>query len=117
VRFEHHITETWKSIVRQPYLRRAELLELAGHVPNISAKHEGGDPDVEPALEHPSDILDYFRAKDEVIESGAMPLLERNYLEKHNALNHTAQALTEHGLSFIAAKNLHHVAKKEPIPA
>ena len=32
VRFEHHITETWKSIVRQPYLRRDELIELAGHV-------------------------------------------------------------------------------------
>ena len=27
VRFEHHITETWKSIVRQPYDRRAELTE------------------------------------------------------------------------------------------
>jgi hypothetical protein len=25
VRFEHHITETWKSIVRQPYNRRDEL--------------------------------------------------------------------------------------------
>ena len=47
VRFEHHITETWKSIVLQPYNRRAELLELADHVPNIAAKHEGGDPEVE----------------------------------------------------------------------
>jgi hypothetical protein len=117
VRFEHHITETWKSIVRQPYLRRDELIELAGHVPNISAKHEGGDPDVEPALDHPSDILDYFRDKAEVIASGSMPLLERNYLEKHNAVNRTARALTEHGLSFSAAKNLHHVSKLEPAPA
>ena len=41
---------------------------LADHVPNISAKHEGGDPDVEQTRAHPSDILDYFRAKDEVIE-------------------------------------------------
>ncbi len=114
VRFEHHITETWKSIVRQPYLRRAELIELADHVANISAKHEGGDPDVEPTLDHPSDILDYFRAKEEVIASGEMPLLERNYLEKHNALNRTAWALTEHGLSFVAAKHLHHVAMPEP---
>ena len=47
VRFEHHITETWKSIVRQPYNRRAELVALADHVPNISAKHEGGDPEVD----------------------------------------------------------------------
>ena len=47
VRFEHHITETWKSIVRQPYDRRAELVELADHVANISAKHEGGDPEID----------------------------------------------------------------------
>jgi hypothetical protein len=72
---------------------------------------------VEPALDHPSDILDYFRAKDEVLESGAMPLLERNYLEKHNAVNRTARALTEHGLSFIAAKNLHHIATPELVLA
>jgi len=32
VRFEHHITETWKSIVRQPYNRRAELVEVADRV-------------------------------------------------------------------------------------
>ena len=47
VRFEHHITETWKSIVRQPYNRRDELVEIAGHVANISAKHEGGDPEID----------------------------------------------------------------------
>jgi hypothetical protein len=117
VRFEHHIVETYKSIVRQPYDRRDELIEIAGHVANISAKHEGGDLEVEEQLEHPSDILDYFRDQSEVIESGDMPKLERNYLEKHNALNHTARALTEHGLSFIAARNLHHVAKTEAVPA
>ena len=61
VRFEHHITETWKSIVRQPYNRRAELVEIAQEVPNISAKHEGGEPEIEQKLAHPSDILDYFR--------------------------------------------------------
>jgi len=44
IRFEHHITETYKSIVIQPYNRREELIEIAGHVPNISAKHEGADP-------------------------------------------------------------------------
>ena len=47
VRFEHHITETWKSIVRQPYNRRDELVEIADHVANISAKHEGGDPEID----------------------------------------------------------------------
>jgi hypothetical protein len=107
VRFEHHITETWKSIVRQPYDRTAELVELADHVPNISAKHEGGIPEVDSAREHPSDILDYFRTKADVLESGDMPALERNYLDKHDAINRTARVLTEHGLSFIAARNLH----------
>ncbi len=45
-------------------------MALADHVPNISAKHEGGDPAVDGARAHPSDILDYFRAESEVIESG-----------------------------------------------
>ncbi len=108
VRFEHHITETYKHIVRQPYNRRAELVALADHVPNISAKHEGGDPDVEVTRDHPSDILEYFRAQDEIEAAGDMPLLLRNYLDKHEALNRTARALTEHGLSFIAAPKLHH---------
>ena len=107
VRFEHHITETWKSIVRQPYDRTDELVELAARVPNISAKHEGAGPEVDPTREHPSDILDYFRDKSEIIESGDWAHLERNYLDKHDALNRTARALTEHGLSFIAARNLH----------
>jgi hypothetical protein len=34
VRFEHHITETYKSIVRQPYDRLEELVEIADRVPN-----------------------------------------------------------------------------------
>jgi hypothetical protein len=112
VRFEHHITETWRSIVRQPYDRRAELMEIAGHVANISAKHEGGDVVTEQLIEkqggHTSDILDYFRDKSEIVESGDWEALTSNYLEKHNALNHTARALTECSLSFIAAPNLHH---------
>jgi len=107
VRIEHHITETWKSIVKQPYNRRCDLLEVAPRVPNISAKHEGGDPEVEQTREHPSDILDYFRNKDEVISCGDMSCLERNYLDKHDAVNRTAIALTEKGLAFVAAWNLH----------
>jgi len=107
VRFEHHITETWKSIVRQPYLRRDELVELAAQVPNIAAKHEGGDPEVEQTRARPSDILDYFRDKAEIEASGDMAHLERNYLDKHDALNRTARALTEHGLAFVAARHLH----------
>lgn len=117
VRFEHHITETWKSIVRQPYNRRDELVGIAGRVRNISAKHEGGDPDVEQTREHPSDILDYFRDKTEVEASGEMRLLERNYLDKHEAVNRTARALTEHGLSFVAARHLHRECTPEAAPA
>jgi hypothetical protein len=108
VRFEHHITETQKSIVRQPYDRREELIELADHVPNISAKHEGGDPAVDAAHPHPSDILDYFRDKSEVIASGDWDLLADDFTDKLDATNHTARSLTEHGLSFVAAHHLHH---------
>ncbi len=108
VRFEHHITETWKSIVIQPYNRRDELVEIADHIANISAKHEGGDPEIDSRREHPSDILDYFRDKEEVIASGDWEALQQNFLDKIDALNKTAWALTEHGLSFIAAQNLHH---------
>jgi hypothetical protein len=107
VRFEHHITETYKSIVRQPYDRTDELVELADHVANISAKHEGGNPEIDATREHPSDILDYFRDKSEILSSGDWDALERNYLDKHDAVNRTARALTENGLSFIAAQNLH----------
>ncbi|MCS7011193.1 MAG: hypothetical protein N2049_03555 [Anaerolineales bacterium] len=107
IRFEHHITETWKSIVIQPYDRRAELVEIADHVANISAKHEGGLPEVEQTLDHPSDILDYFREKKEVIESGDWDALQKNFLLKVEAANSTARMLTEKGLSFIAAQNLH----------
>jgi hypothetical protein len=107
VRFEHHITETWKNIVRQPYNRREELIQLAGHVANISAKHEGGDPDIDQTRLHPSDILDYFRDKSEVIDSGDWDNLEINFLDKFDAANNTAFALTQNGLSFIAAQNLH----------
>ena len=39
VRIEHHITECYKSVVVQPYNRRDELVALADHMPNISAKH------------------------------------------------------------------------------
>ena len=107
VRFEHHITETYKSIVRQPYDRLEELVEIADHVANISAKHEGAPPEVEVTREHPSDILDYFRDKSEVEEAGHMPFMERNYLDKHGSVNRTAWALTENGLTFVAARNLH----------
>ena len=107
VRFEHHITETWKSIVIQPYDRRAELVEVADHVANISAKHEGGDPEIEQIRTHQSDILDYFREKKEVIDSGDWDAMQLNFMDKVDACNHSARALTEAGLSFVAARHLH----------
>jgi len=107
VRFEHHITETWKSIVRQPYNRRDELVEIAREVPNISAKHEGGEVDVEPSLKHPSDILDYFMAKSDVDKQGLMPALEQNYIEKHRSVNPAADALTRAGIGVVSASELH----------
>lgn len=108
IRFEHHITEPQKSIVIQPYNRRDELVQIADHVANIAAKHEGGDPELDATRDHPSDLLDYFRDKDEVIHSGDWDNLLINYLDKVEACNNTAKALTEHGLSFVAARNLHH---------
>ncbi|MES0344832.1 MAG: hypothetical protein ABUK16_12065, partial [Anaerolineales bacterium] len=107
VRYEHHIVETYKSIVRQPYNRRDELIEIADHVANISAKHEGADPEIDIKREHPSDILDYFRDKEEIIETGDWDHLTLNFSDKLDSLNKTAWALTENGLSFIAAKHLH----------
>ncbi len=107
VRFEHHIVETWKSIVVQPYDRRSELLEIAGHVANISAKHEGGDINIEEKRAHPSDILDYFRDKQEIIDSGDWDSLQLNFMDKVDACDKSARELTKNGLSFIAATNLH----------
>jgi hypothetical protein len=107
VRFEHHITETWKSIVRQPYNRRAELVEIAKEVPNISAKHEGGEPEIEQKLKHPSDILDYFLAKSDAEKDGLMPALEQNYMEKHRSVQLTAEALIKAGIGVVCATSLH----------
>ncbi len=107
VRLEHHITEAYKSIVREPYDRVEELMEIADHVKNVSAKHEGGVPTVEKAREHPSDILDYFMSKKDIIGKELMPKLLQNYMDKHAAVNRTAELLTKKGLTFIAAQNLH----------
>ena len=111
VRFEHHVTETFKSIVRQPYDRRADVVSAAATVPNLSAKHEGGDPAVDATREHPSDILDYFIPLEQVVADGLMPLLERNYLDKHAALNSTAAALIRAGIGVRPAALLHDPAR------
>ncbi len=107
VRFEHHVTETWKGLVIQPYNRREDVLALAGHVSNLSAKHEGGEPEVESMRERPSDIQDYYRAKEEILASGEWEALTLNFRDKFDSLNRTARALTERGLAFEAASLLH----------
>ena len=108
VRFEHHITETYKSIVRQPYDRLDELVELAQKVKNISAKHEGGVPSREMTRQHASDILDYFLPKADVITRGLMPAMEQNYMDKHESVQRTARALLKAGVPVLAAPALHH---------
>ncbi len=107
VRLEHHVIETQKSIVRQPYDKRDELVEVAKKVKNISAKHEGGDVELDGSREHPSDILDYFRDKQEIIDSGHWEFMRRNHLDRYIAINTTAKILTENGIDIIAAQNLH----------
>jgi len=107
VRIEHHITETYKHIVRQPYDRLDELLEIADHVKNVSAKHEGAVPEIDAKREHPSDILEYFMSKEDIMTQGLMPKMTLNYLDKHDALNRTARELTKRGLTFMAAPLLH----------
>lgn len=107
IRLEHHIVETYKSIVRQPYDRLDELLEIADHVKNISAKHEGGLPEIEKTREHPSDILEYFLPKKDILAQNLMQKLTANYLDKHDSMNRTAKALTERGLTVIPAQHLH----------
>jgi hypothetical protein len=107
VRFEHHVTEAFRSIVRQPYDRRADVVRAAATVPNISAKHEGGDAAVEAGRDHPSDIFDYFQPLEEIERRGLMPVLQANYLDKHAAVNRTAAALTAAGVSVRPAALLH----------
>jgi hypothetical protein len=107
VRFEHHVTEAYRSICRQPYDRCDDVVTAAASVPNISAKHEGADPTAEAQAEHPSDILDYFLPMEQVMADGLMPVLEANYLAKHAAVCHTAECLTKAGIGLHAAALLH----------
>lgn len=107
VRIEHHLTQTYKSTVRQPYLRRDEIVEVAATVANIAAKHEGADPEVEEAFERPSDLFDYFLPQEELRSTGALELLSDNYMDKHESVQRTAEALTRAGIGFVAATKLH----------
>jgi hypothetical protein len=111
VRIEHHVLESYRNIVRQPYDRLQELVEAA-RVTNISAKHEGATPEVEQTRDHPSDILEYFLSRKEVEEKGLMPALEQNYLDKHEAIQRTAVELLRNGVPVLAAPELHHTPRR-----
>ncbi len=113
LRLEHHATEAYRSIVCQPYDQRADLVAVAAVMPNISAKHEGGEPAVEATREHPSDIVDYFVSKEQAVAGGLMSLLEANYLDKHAAVNRTAAQLVRAGIGLKAAALLHPAAAGE----
>jgi hypothetical protein len=84
------------------------LLEIAPKVKNVSAKHEGGNVETDGKREHPTDILEYFIPKEELKKAGLWEYLRINHLDRNDAVNSTAEALTKNGLAFIAAKNLHH---------
>ena len=60
------VFSTFSAFECELYSQTANQHELADHIKNISAKHEGGDPEVEAAREHPSDILEYFLPKAKV---------------------------------------------------
>lgn len=107
VRIEHHITEAYKSIVRQPYCRRDDLIEVARTVSNIAAKHEGGEPATEATRLHPSDIFDYFISKSDMMTSGLWERARGNYMDKHTSVQLTAKALAENGIGIKGAANLH----------
>lgn len=104
---EHHVTETYYGIVRQPYLRRDQIVRLNEEIKMISAKHEGGEPSVEKARAYPSDGNDYSKTKPQIKEEGIWEAMRISNLDRLDSLNLTAQKLTENGLTFIAAKNLH----------
>ncbi len=107
VRIEHHVVESYKGIVIQPYDRLKDILEIAGKVKNVSAKHEGAIPEVDEKREHPSNILEYFISKEEIEEKGLWKYLLINYLDKHDAVNRTAREVIKKGVGALAAPNLH----------
>ncbi len=94
----------------QPYDRLQELLEVAKKVKNISAKHEGGVPEIEQTREHSSDILEYFLPKKEIETQHLMPALERNFMDKNASVQRTATELLRKGILVLAAPLLHHTA-------
>lgn len=107
VRFEHHVTETFKGVVIQPYNRREDVVELAGRVPNLSAKHEGGDPECESRRARPSDMFDYYKPLTQIRSEGIMDAMSESFMDKYESMCKTARALTARGHAVLAAPGLH----------
>jgi len=107
VLLEHHVTETYYGIVRQPYLRRDQVVRLDKEIKMISAKHEGGEPSIEINRTYPSDGNDYSKTKHQIKEEDIWEAMRISNIDRLDSLNLTAQKLTENGLTFIAAQNLH----------
>src|SRR5699024_5555088 len=107
VRIEHHVTNFYKNVVKQPFLARDTVVDVAADVKNMAAKHEGADPEIDAQRTHPTNMLDYFRTREDLETTGDMAACELNYMDKHEAVNRTARALTRKGLPFGAAPLLH----------
>ena len=107
IRIEHHITEPLLGVVKMPYLRRDQLMEIAGEIPNFSAKHEGSEMDAPSNQKHPWSLTEDFMTKDELEKAGLLEGMLENYLDKHDSLNITAETLTRGGVAFLGAPNAH----------
>lgn len=107
VRIEHHLTNFYQGMVKQPYLRRHQFIEVAEKIQNMAAKHEGADPDVDAKRNHPSAPFNYFRSKKDLVETGDIVTDQLSYMDKHDSVNTTARELTRRGLTFGAAPRLH----------
>lgn len=107
VRIEQHVTNFYKDVVAQPFIRRDLLVESAKTIPYMSAKHEGADPSIEATLEHPSNNLEFILPDREVLAGNHFEHMQRSFLYGVAEANKTAEALTRSGMSFIAASKLH----------
>lgn len=91
-----------RQTVRQPFLRRNELVKPAAAMFSISARHAGGDPEVVESREHVWGILEYYFCRKDISDQRLMPAFEQNQAGKHDAVNHTA-ALTRPGIDVVCA--------------
>jgi len=53
------------------------------------------------------EIVEKYGGPEEIINQGLMDKLELSYLDKHDALNRTAEALTKAGIGVVCAWKLH----------